>query len=52
MFTSLVLDWIKPICLPTIPQLSTINYEGAILEVAGWGKTELGKKKNYHITKS
>lgn len=35
-------DWIKPICLPTNPNLQTMSYDGVNLEVAGWGKTENG----------
>ncbi len=38
------IDFIKPICLPTDSSLRSKNYEGINLEVAGWGKTETGKK--------
>lgn len=35
-------DWIKPICLPVSAQLKSKNFNGALLTVAGWGKTENG----------
>ncbi|XP_045776968.1 CLIP domain-containing serine protease 2-like [Maniola jurtina] len=33
-------DFVKPICLPTDPSLARETFEGADMEVAGWGKTE------------
>lgn len=36
-------DWIRPICLPTSPNVRNRNYDNFPLVVAGWGKTENGK---------
>nr|XP_034834069.1 CLIP domain-containing serine protease 2-like [Maniola hyperantus] len=33
-------DFVKPICLPTDSSLARKTFEGADMEVAGWGKTE------------
>ncbi|XP_023941050.1 CLIP domain-containing serine protease HP8 [Bicyclus anynana] len=33
-------DFVKPICLPVAPSLRRQTFEGADMEVAGWGKTE------------
>lgn len=39
----LLLEYIKPICLPVGAMLKSENYDEVDLDVAGWGKTENGK---------
>lgn len=37
-------DFVRPICLPLASQLRNKNFDDIPLEVAGWGKTETGKR--------
>lgn len=41
--------FIRPVCLPVAQHLRNKNYDGLLLEVAGWGKTENGKLKKILI---
>ncbi|XP_075147894.1 serine protease ea-like [Haematobia irritans] len=33
-------DFIRPICLPISPSLRSATFDGIVMDVAGWGKTE------------
>lgn len=38
-----ITPYVRPICLPVASHLRSLNYDGEILTVAGWGRTESGK---------
>lgn len=42
-------SFIKPICLPTNPQLRSADFVGNSLEVAGWGRTETAGQSNVKL---
>uniref|UniRef100_A0A1L8DQG0 CLIP domain-containing serine protease n=2 Tax=Nyssomyia neivai TaxID=330878 RepID=A0A1L8DQG0_9DIPT len=42
-------DFIKPICLPTAPHLRSSDFVGKPMDVAGWGRTELGRMSDVKL---
>lgn len=42
-------DFIQPICLPLNSNLRTTTFDGVIMDVAGWGKTESKSNSNVKL---
>ena len=42
-------DFVRPICLPTNANLRALTFEGILMEVAGWGKTETLSASNLKL---
>uniref|UniRef100_A0A1B0FFU3 CLIP domain-containing serine protease n=1 Tax=Glossina morsitans morsitans TaxID=37546 RepID=A0A1B0FFU3_GLOMM len=42
-------DFVRPVCLPLDDNLRTASFDGIVMDVAGWGKTESGSSSTVKL---